>query len=65
MIYVNVNVNVNVVIRVRKLSETGSNDDGDGKDNGKKYNVYVNKQQVCTCIRLFCTFVYRRCTTTA
>ena len=31
-----------------------SNDYGDGNENGKK-------QQLCTCITLFCTFLSRRC----
>ena len=30
-----------------------NDDDGDGKKNGKKYYVYINKQQLCTCITLF------------
>ena len=35
------------------------NDDGDGKENGKKQYVYINKRQLCTCITLctFCTYV--------
>ena len=43
-----------------------SNDDGDGNEDVKKAigNVYtVAKQQLCTCITLFCTFLYRPCTT--
>ena len=36
-----------------------SNDDGDDNENGKKV-----KQQRCTCITLFCTFLCRQCTTT-
>ena len=36
-----------------------SNDDGDGNENGKKA-----KQQLCTFITLFCTFLCRQCTTT-
>ena len=35
------------------------NDDGDGNENGKKA-----KQQLCTCIMLFCTFLCRHCSTT-
>ena len=31
-----------------------TNDDGDGKENGK-----YNKHQLCTCITLFCTFLCR------
>ena len=34
------------------------NDDGDGNENGKKA-----KQQLCTCITLFCTFLCRHRTT--
>ena len=30
----------------------------------QKENVYNNKQQLCTCITLFCTFLCRRYTTT-
>ena len=30
----------------------------------KKQYVYYAKQQLCTCITLFCTFLYRPCTTT-
>ena len=37
-----------------------SNDDRDGKENGKK----LAKQQLYACIMLFCTFLCRRCTTT-
>ena len=41
------------------------NDDGDGNKNGKKaIGLYLAKQQLCTCITLFCTFLCRRCTTT-
>ena len=46
------------------LDDNKTNDDGDGKENGKKWYVYINKQQLCTCITLFCTFLCRRCTTT-
>ena len=46
------------------LDDNKTNDDGvDGKDICKN-NVYVNKQQLCTCIKLFCTVLCRRCTTT-
>ena len=38
------------------------NDDGDGNENGKK--AIGTKQQLCTCITLFCTFLCRRRTTT-
>ena len=41
------------------------NDDDDGNENGKKSNRFRQaKQQLCTCITLFCTFLCRRCTTT-
>ena len=41
------------------------NDDDDGNENGKKSNWFRQaKQQLCTCITLFCTFLCRRCTTT-
>ena len=40
-----------------------SSDDGDGNENGKTSN-WLAKQQICTCIKLFCTFLWRRCTTT-
>ena len=38
-----------------------SNDDDDGNENDKKV---ITKQQHCTCITLFCTFLWRCCTTT-
>ena len=38
------------------------NDDGDSNENGKK--ATGTKQQLCTCITLFCTFLCCRCTTT-
>ena len=38
--------------------------DGDGNENGKKSHRFrLAKQQLCTCIMLFCTF-HCRCTTT-
>ena len=39
-------------------SSLGSKDDGDcdGNENGKKQQVSLAKQQLCTCITLFCTF---------
>ena len=37
-----------------------SNDDGDVKEN----RFRLAKQQLCSCITLFCTFLCRRCTTT-
>ena len=39
--------------------------DGDGSENVKKVIVWLAKQQLCTCITLFCTFLCRHCTTTA
>ena len=45
--------------------ERMNNDDGDGKENGKKAERFrLAKQQLCTCITLFCTLLCRRCTTT-
>ena len=42
-----------------------SNDDGDGNKNGEKsYWFKLEKQQLCTCITLFCTFLCRRRTNT-
>ena len=42
-----------------------SNDDGDGNENSKKAKRFrLAKQQLCTCITLFCTFVCRHRTTT-
>ena len=41
-----------------------SNDDGDGNKNGKWKRFRLAKQQLCTYITLFCTFLSRRCTTT-
>ena len=38
------------------LDDNKTNDDGDGKENGKKKNFCINKQQLYTCITLFCTF---------
>ena len=38
------------------LDDDKTNDDGDGKEIGKKWYAYINKQQLCTCITLFCTF---------
>ena len=40
----------------------GSLSNDDDKENGKKNKTA--KQQLCTCITLFCAFLYRRCTTT-
>ena len=45
------------------LDDNKTNDDGDGKENGKKKMFINNKQQLCTCITLFCTFLCRRYTT--
>ena len=42
-----------------------NDDDDDGNKNCKKNNRFRRaKQQLCTCITLFCTFPCRRCTTT-
>ena len=42
-----------------------SNDDGDRNEDGKKaIGFRLEKQQLCTCITLFCTFLCCRCTTT-
>ena len=42
-----------------------SNDNGDVKLEGQKSNRLRSvKQQLCTCITLFCTFLCRQCTTT-
>ena len=43
-----------------------SNDDGDVNENVKKAIGFSSlaKQQLCTCITLFCTFLCSRCTTT-
>ena len=30
------------------LDDNKTNDDGNGKENSKKKNVYINKQQLCT-----------------
>ena len=57
----------NVILGTREESlrlGTFSNDDGEGKEDVKKQKVYYAKQQLCTCITLFCTFLYRPCTTT-
>ena len=41
-----------------------SNDDGDGNENGNKSNRFrLARQQLCTCITLFCTSLGRRYTT--
>ena len=40
------------------LDDNNTNDDGEGKEIGKKYYVYINKQQLCTYITLFCTFLH-------
>ena len=36
------------------LDDNKPNDEGNGKENGKKYYVYINQQQLCTCIMLLC-----------
>ena len=53
------------VVRRRGVIGSSSNDDGDGNEKGKKINRFrLAKQQLCTCITLFCTFPCRHCTTT-
>ena len=48
-----------------EVIESLSNDDSDGNEHGEKSNVFrLTKQQLCTCITLFCTFLNRHCTTT-
>ena len=37
---------------VALFNDNKTNDDDDGKENGKKKNVYINKQQLHTCITL-------------
>ena len=45
------------------LDENKTHDVDDDKENGKKSNRFLlTKQQLCTCITLFCTFLCRRCT---
>ena len=39
-------------------------DDGDSDENGKKKNRFRVKQQLCSCITFFCSFLCRHCTTT-
>ena len=48
------------------LSGCLSNDDGDVNENRIKLSnrFRLEKQQLCTCITLFCTFLCRHCTTT-
>ena len=42
-----------------------SNEDADGNENGKKAMLFrLAKQQLCTCITLFCTFLCLHCSTT-
>ena len=50
----------------RSLLARLSNDDGDVNENGIKLSnrFRLAKQQLCTCITLFCTFLCRHCMTT-
>ena len=50
----------------RSLLGCLSNNDGDVNENGIKLSnrFRLAKQQLCTCITLFCTFLCRHCTTT-
>ena len=41
-----------------------SNDEGEGNENVKKAIVYKKKQQLCTRVTLFCTFLSGHYTTT-
>ena len=48
-----------------ELLGTLRSDDGDGNENGQKaIGLIIVKQQLCTCITLFSTFLTRRCTAT-
>ena len=48
----------------RPFQSLRSNVEGDGNENGKKSNrLRLAKQQLCTWITLFCTFLCRHCTT--
>ena len=47
---------------IRSLSN--NDDDDEVNENGKKQKVYLAKQQLCTCITLFSTFLCRHCLTT-
>ena len=49
---------------VNKLLGTLRNYDGDGNENVKKAIGLKSKQQHCTCITLFCTFLWSPCITT-
>ena len=46
------------------LDDNKTKDEGRRLEEWQKTYVYINKQQLCTCITLFRTFLYRRCTTT-
>ena len=46
------------------LHDNKTKDDGRRLGEWQKRYVYIDIQQLCTCITLFCTFLYRRCTTT-
>ena len=60
---------VNMRVNAQFLNVVGSlsngDGDGDGNKKGKKSNRFrLAKQQLCTCITLFSTFLCRHCTTT-
>ena len=57
---------VNNIREGRMTSTLGSlNNADDDNKNGTKNNMFrLAKQQLCTCIKHFCTFLCRRCTTT-
>ena len=44
------------------LDDNKTNDHGDGRRTAKKSNRFLlTKQQICSCITLFCTVLCRRC----
>ena len=51
-------------ICVSSLIGSSSNGNGDGNENGKKEIGFFSKRTLYTCITLFCTFLFRTCTTT-
>ena len=53
-----------VTMVVLFLEDNKTKDEGRRLGEWQKIYVYITKQQLCTWITLFCTFLYRRCTTT-
>ena len=54
-----------LLVPSRLLSEvTLRSEDGDGNGNATKAIGLISKQQFCTCVTLFCTFLCRHCTIT-